>query len=100
MEYGKKTVTEISGSKLIETSHSVAAGEVVLPRRIRTEESVEVHSRADQDKEYIRFADEEERLSKTGKLVEAEFQIRRTPSATARKTRYVVKKFTVLDYTS
>lgn len=97
MKYGKKSITEIKGNKLIESSQSIVAGESVLPRRIHTEESIEIYNRADQDEEYIRFADEEERLSKAGKLLEAEFQIRRTSAAARRGARYAVKKFTTLD---
>ena len=97
IEYGKKIVTEVQGNHLTETSQSIVAGNYVLPRKVHTEESVEIHDRADQDEQYIQFADEERRLSKTGKLVEAEFQIRRTPASNARKTRYAVKKFTILD---
>ena len=97
MRYGKKAITEVRGNKLIEASQSIVAGESVLPRRIHTEESIEIHDRADQDEEYIRFADEEERLSQAGRLLEAEFQIRRTSAATKRGARYAVKKFTTLD---
>ena len=97
IEYGKKTITEVQGNRLTETSQSIVAGSYILPRKVHTEESVEIHDRADQDEEYIRFADEEQRLFNTGKLVEAEFQIRRTPASNARNTRYAIKKFTVLD---
>lgn len=96
-EYGKRSVTEIKGNRLVETSQSIVAGSYVLPRKIHTEESVEIRSRADQDEEYIRFADEEEKLQKAGKLVDAEFQVRRTPASAKRGTRYAIKKFTVLD---
>lgn len=97
IEYGKEAVTVIKGNRLTETSQSIVAGNYVFPRKIHTEESIEIHDRADQDEEYIRFADEEQKLFKAGKLVEAEFQIRRTPASNARNTRYAVKKFTVLD---
>lgn len=97
MQYGKKSVTEVRGNQVIEVSESIVAGASILPRKIHTEESVEVFSRADQDEEYIRFADEEERLQSQGKLLDAEFQIRRTPASLKRGTRYAVKKFTIID---
>lgn len=97
MQYGKKSVTEIHGNQLVETSESIVAGSAILPRKIHTEESVEVFSRADQDEEYIRFADEEERLQSQGKLLDAEFQIRRTPASAKRGARYAVKKLTIID---
>lgn len=96
-QYGKRVVTEVKNNQLTETSQSIIAGEYILPRKIHTEESVKVYSRADQDAEYIRFADEEERLQKTGKLLEAEFQIKRTPASIKSGARYAIKKFTVLD---
>lgn len=95
--YGKKIVTEIKDNRLIETSRTIVAGEYILPRKVRTEESVKISGRRDQDEQYIRFADEEERLQKAGKLLEAEFQIKRTPAATKNGFRYAIKKFTVLD---
>lgn len=97
MQYGKKSVTEVRGNQVIEVSESIVAGASILPRKIHTEESIEVFSRADQDEEYIRFADEEERLQSQGKLLDAEFQIRRTPASLKRGTRYAVKKFTIID---
>ncbi len=97
IEYGKKTITEVKGDVLTETSQSIVAGDFILPRKIHTEESIEIKDRSDQDEEYIRFADEEERLQKTGRLIEAEFQIRRTPASKSRGVRYAIKKFTVLD---
>lgn len=100
IEYGKKSVTEIQGNKLVEISQSIVAGSFVAPKKVHTEESIEVHNRAAQDEEYIKFADEEERLYKAGKLVDAEFQIRRTRASNNRGTRYVVKKFTILDNSS
>lgn len=97
IQYGKTSVTKVIGNKTVETTKNIVAGEFVPPNKIHTEESVEVSDRADQDAEYIRFADEEERLQKAGKLVEAEFQIRRTPAATKRGKLYAIKKFTILD---
>ena len=97
MLFGKKSITEVKGDKVTETTQSVVAGNFIWPRKVRTEESIEVHTRAEQDAEYIRFADEEESLKKSGRLVEAEFQIRRTPAATKNGARYAIKKFTVLD---
>lgn len=97
MEYGKKSITEVKNNRLVETSETIIAGAFMPPRKIHTEESVEVKDRADQDAEYIKFADEEDRLQKLGTLLEAEFQIRRTPASNRRGTRYAVKKFTVLD---
>lgn len=97
MEYGKKTITEVKGNWLIESSESVVAGAPILPRKIHTEESIEVSCRAELDEEYIHFADEEEKLTKLGKLLDAEFQIRRTPASTKRGTCYAIKKFTILD---
>lgn len=97
INYGKRSVTEVKGNKLVETSHSIVAGDFVYPAKVRTEESIEIRDRADQDAEYIKFADEEERIQRSGRLLEAEFQIKRTPAADKRGTRYVVKKFTILD---
>lgn len=97
MKYGKKSITEIKDNWLIESSESIVAGASMLPRKIHTEESIEISCRADQDSEYIRFADEEERLYKSGKLLDAEFQIRRTPASIKRGVRYAIKKFTILD---
>lgn len=97
IEYGKKSVTEIQGNKLVEVSQSIVAGSFVAPKKVHTEESVEIRDRADQDEQYILFADEEERLYKAGKLVDAEFQIRRTGASANRGTRYAIKKFTILD---
>lgn len=95
--YGKKSVTEVKGEKLVETTASIVAGEFVSPRKIHTEENIKVYSRADQDKEFIAFADEEERLFKAGVLIEAEFQIRRTPASSKDGARYAIKKFTFFD---
>ena len=97
IEYGKQSVTEVKGNKLVEISHSIVAGSFVAPKKVHTEESIEIRDRADQDEEYIKFADEEERLYKAGKLLDAEFQIRRTGASNNRGTRYVIKKFTILD---
>ena len=97
IEYGKMSTTEVRGGTLTETIDTIVAGNFVFPRKIHTEESVEINSRADQDEEYIKFADEEERLQKAGILVEAEFQIRRTPASVKRGTRYAIKKFTFFD---
>lgn len=97
IEYGKKSVTEIQGNKLVEVSQSIVAGSFVAPKKVHTEESVEIRDRADQDEQYILFADEEQRLYEAGKLVEAEFQIRRTGASANRGTRYAIKKFTILD---
>lgn len=97
IEYGKKSVTEVQGNKLIEVSQPIVAGAFVAPKKVHTEESIEIRDRADQDEQYISFADEEQKLYDAGKLVDAEFQIRRTGAATSRGTRYVVKKFTILD---
>ena len=97
IEYGKKSVTEIQGNKLVEVSQSIVAGSFVAPKKVHAEESVEIRDRADQDEQYILFADEEERLYKAGKLVDAEFQIRRTGASANRGTRYAIKKFTILD---
>lgn len=97
LQFGKKSITELKDNKLVETAQSFVAGNAIFPRKIHTEESVEVRSRAEQDAEYIKFADEEDRLQKTGRLIEAEFQIHRTPAATKRGARYAVKKLTILD---
>lgn len=97
IEYGKRSTTEVKGDTLIETIDTIVAGSFVSPRKIHTEESVEINSRADQDEEYIKFADEEERLHKAGILIEAEFQVRRTPASVRRGTRYAIKKFTFFD---
>lgn len=97
MLFGKKTITEVSGNRVTETTQNVVAGNIVWPRKTHTEESVKITSRAEQDEEYILFADEEERLQKTGRLLEAEFQIRRTPASNKDGARYAIKKFTVLD---
>lgn len=97
LEFGKKSITEVNGNNLTETTQSIVAGSFVWPKKIHTEESIKIHNRADQDEEYIRFADEEERLQESGRLIEAEFQIRRTPAATKTGARYAIKKFTVLD---
>lgn len=97
MEFGKKIVTEVKDGKLVETIQTIAGGKFVMPRKVRTEENIEVYSRKEQDEEYIKFADEEEKLFKTGKLLEAELQVRHTPASIKRGTKYVVKKFTVLD---
>lgn len=97
IKYGKRSVTEVRGDTLIETTDTIVAGSFVSPRKIHTEESVEISGRVDQDEEYIKFADEEERLQNAGILVEAEFQIRRTPASIKRGTRYAIKKFTFFD---
>jgi hypothetical protein len=97
IQYGKISTTKVVGDKTIETTKNIVAGEFVPPNKIHTEESIEIFDRADQDAEYIKFADEEERLQKAGKLVEAEFQVRRTPSSVRRGARYAIKKFTILD---
>lgn len=97
IKYGKRSVAEVKDNKVVEISENIVAGEFVSPRKIHTEENIEVNSRADQDEEYIRFADEEERLFKAGILIEAEFQVRRTPSSKKRGTRYAIKKFTFFD---
>ena len=97
IEYGKRSITEVQGNKLVEVSQSIVGGSFVAPKKVHTEESIEIRDRADQDEEYIRFADEEQRLYEAGKLVEAEFQIRRTGASTNRGTRYAIKKFTILD---
>lgn len=97
IKYGKRSVTEVKGDTLIETIDTIIAGAFISPKKIHTEESVEISSRADQDEEYIKFADEEERLQKAGILVEAEFQVRRTPASVKRGTRYAIKKFTFFD---
>lgn len=97
IEYGKRSVTEVKGDTLVETSETIVAGSFVSPRKVHTEESVEINSRADQDVEYIKFADEEERLQKLGILIDAEFQVRRTPASVKRGTRYAIKKFTFFD---
>ena len=97
IQYGKYSVTKVGGNKTTEVSHSIVAGSFISPSKIHTEESIEIKDRSDQDEEYIRFADEEERLQKAGKLLEAEFQIKRTPASTKRGTRYAVKKFTFID---
>ena len=97
IEYGKRSITEVQGNKLVEVSQSIVGGSFVAPKKVHTEESIEIRDRADQDEEYIRFADEEQRLYEAGKLVEAEFQIRRTGASANRGTRYVIKKFTILD---
>lgn len=97
IKYGKRSVAEVKGNTVVETTENIVAGSFVSPRKIHTEENIEVSSRADQDEEYIRFADEEERLYNSGVLIEAEFQIRRTPSTAKRGTRYAIKKFTIFD---
>ena len=97
IQYGKKAITKIKGNKTTEISQTIIAGSFVPHKRVHTEENIEVHNRAEQDAEYIRFADEEDRLQRAGRLVDAEFQIRRTPSATERGARYAIKKFTILD---
>lgn len=97
IQYGKISTTKVVGDKTVETTKNIVAGEFVPPNKIHTEESIEIFNRADQDSEYIKFADEEERLQKAGKLVEAEFQVRRTPSSIRRGSRYAIKKFTILD---
>ena len=97
IEYGKKSVTEVKEDKLIETTDNIVAGEFVSPRKIHTEENIKVFNRADQDKEYILFADEEQRLFEAGVLIEAEFQIRRTPASSKDGARYAIKKFTFFD---
>ena len=96
-EFGKTSITEVDGDNLVETTQSIVAGNPVWPRKIHTEKSVKIRSRADQDEEYIRFADEEERLQESGKLLEAEFQVRRTPAAAKSGARYAIKKFTIID---
>lgn len=97
IEYGKEAVTRVEGNRIIESSQSIAAGKFISPKKIYTEESIEVKSRGEQDAEYVRFADEEERYYKSGGLVSSEFQIRRTLTAAKRGSHYVVKKFTRLD---
>lgn len=97
IEYGKKSVTEVKDDKLIETTDNIVAGGFVSPRKIHTEENIKVFNRADQDKEYILFADEEQRLFEAGVLIEAEFQIRRTPASSKDGARYAIKKFTFFD---
>lgn len=97
IEYGKKSITEVKDDKLIETTDNIVAGEFVSPRKIHTEENIKIFNRADQDKEYILFADEEQRLFEAGVLIEAEFQIRRTPASSKDGARYAIKKFTFFD---
>lgn len=97
IEYGKKSITEVKDDKLIETTDNIVAGEFVSPRKIHTEENIKIFNRADQDKEYISFADEEQRLFESGVLIEAEFQIRRTPASSKNGARYAIKKFTFFD---
>lgn len=100
IEYGKQTITRVSGDKLIEIDRNIVEGSFVAPQKVKTEESIEVRDRKEQDAQYIKFADEEERLQKAGKLLDAEFQVRRTPAATRRGVRYAISKFTILDNNS
>lgn len=97
IKYGKQSITEVNGVKLVETTENIVAGKFVSPRKIHTEENVMVFNRADQDAEYIKFADEEERLHNAGILIESEFQIRRTPASSKQGARYAIKKFTFFD---
>lgn len=97
IQYGKESTTKVKGNKLFRRTKTIVAGEIVLPIRLETEESVEVGSRKEQDEIYIAFADEEERLREGGRLIDSGISIKRTPSAAKKGTWYVVKKFTVLD---
>lgn len=97
LQYGKKSTTEVKDNKLFRRTKTIVAGEVVLPMRLETEENIEVSSRKEQDEVYIDFADEEERLRESGRLIDSGISIKRTPNATKKGTWYVVKKFTVLD---
>ena len=97
MNYGKRITTEIKGEKLIETTENIAEGSTMNARKVRTEERIEVRGFDDVMSEFEKFAREEEELRENKNLLSAEFEIQRTPATEKRGTRYVIKKFTILD---